>query len=256
MSTLYARVLFEGQPWSAAIDGDHAELLEGDWWEGTGPSVRRVALSEVQWLPPVAPRAILCVGRNYQAHAAEFKNDVPQEPLFFFKPLSSLAAHGAEIGRPTWVGRVDYEGELVLVIGKSIRNVTSSQEAMEAVRGLTIGNDVTARELQSHDGQWTRAKGFDTFAPVGPWVLMDNHPEGRRVTTRVNGQIRQDASTDELIFGCGRLIMEASRFMTLSPGDVIFTGTPAGVGPVEDGDVVDVTVQGVGTLSNSIKNRD
>ncbi|MCL5116002.1 MAG: fumarylacetoacetate hydrolase family protein [Firmicutes bacterium] len=257
MSLLFARVLYQGRPWSAAVDGDKADLFEGDWLrDGKGSTVHRVSLEEITWLPPVEPRTILCVGRNYQAHAAEMNSDVPKTPLFFLKQLGALNAHQAIVHRPVWAGRLDYEGELVLVMGKTVRNVTSSDEAMAAVAGMTVGNDYTARELQSSDGQWTRAKGFDDFAPVGPWVLMDNHPEGRRVTTAVNGTIRQDASTDEMIFGCDRLIMEASRFMTLHPGDLIFTGTPSGIGPVGEGDIVTVTVQGIGTLSNSIKNGD
>lgn len=181
---------------------------------------------------------------------------MPLEPLFFLKPFGTLTAHQAIVTRPNWVGRVDFEGELVLVMGKPIRNATTSQEALAAVFGLTIGNDITARKLQRQDGQWTRAKGFDGFEPVGPGVIKEIHPEGRRLVTEVNGSVRQNASTDELIFPCDRLIMAASRFMTLYPGDIIFTGTPSGVGPLEEGDRVKISIEGIGTLSNSIKNGD
>jgi len=256
MAIRYSRVLYQGRTWSAVIEGERAELFEGNWLDGQGPIVHQVGLDEVSFLSPVQPRTILCVGRNYQAHASELGNDVPENPLFFLKQIGALTGHNTDVIRPTWVGRVDYEGELVLIIGKTVRHVTSSQEAMAAVLGLTVGNDMTARELQSKDGQWTRAKGFDTFAPVGPWVLVDRYPENRRVTTMVNGVMRQDGSTNDMIFSCDRLIREASRFMTLYPGDMIFTGTPSGIGPVEHGDVVNVTVQGIGTLSNSIKNGD
>lgn len=257
MSERFARVWYEDRVWSCRVGDGEIQLIDGDWIEGARRSHGRpVPASEVHWLAPTEPRTILCVGRNYYAHAAEMHNEVPTQPLFFLKQRGALTGHHSPVLRPSWVGRVDFEGELVLVMGKTLRNCQTSREALEAVAGLTVGNDVTARELQKTDGQWTRAKGFDTFAPVGPWVLVDQHPEGRRITTRVNGELRQDSSTDQLIFGCDRLIMDASRFMTLHPGDMIFTGTPAGVGPVEDGDTVEISVQDVGTLSNSIKNGD
>lgn len=256
METFYGRADYLGHTWSARINGQRAALFEGDWLQGDSATVHEVDVQEVRWLPPTTPRTILCVGKNYRAHAAEMNSDVPETPLFFLKQLGALASHDEIIHIPTWAGRIDYEGELVLVIGKVARRVSSPDEAMDVIAGLTIGNDITARDLQATDGQWTRAKGFDQFSPVGPWVLRDRRPEGRRITTRVNGAIRQDSSTDELIFTCDRLIMEASRFMTLYPGDLIFTGTPSGIGPVGDGDRVEVSVQGIGMLSNLIKNGD
>ncbi|PSR21728.1 MAG: 2-hydroxyhepta-2,4-diene-1,7-dioate isomerase [Sulfobacillus acidophilus] len=256
MSEKYARVKHHGTAFAAIVHDDMVELFEEGEPLTRGTAVGSVPVAQVQWLSPVQPRTILCVGRNYRAHAAELHNPVPLEPLFFLKPTSALVGHQDVILRPTWVGRVDYEGELVLVLGKTVRHVTSTQEALDAIFGLTIGNDVTARDLQRSDGQWTRAKGFDTFAPVGPWIVRDNQSQSRRITTRVNGVIRQDGSTDDLIFSCDRLIMEASRFMTLYPGDLIFTGTPAGIGPVESGDEVDISIQGIGTLSNCVKNGD
>lgn len=258
MSELWARVTYNNRPWSARVEGDAVDLFDGQWLDERNrlKASKRVGISEVSWLAPVTPHTILCVGRNYQAHAAELHHQVPAKPLFFLKQFGSLAAHQSVVRRPTWVGRVDYEGELVLVIGKLVRHVGTSQEARSAILGLTIGNDITARDLQDQDGQWTRAKGFDTFAPVGPWVLLDQETAGRQVSTTVNGAIRQDGNTHDFIFPAERLIMEASRFMTLYPGDLIFTGTPAGVGPVNDGDTVEVTIEGIGTLSNLIKNED
>lgn len=256
MKDQWARVQYQGRTWSALVQGDQLTLYEGNWLTQPGSAGPRISVSQAVWLPPVEPRTILCVGRNYRAHAAELNNAPPKEPLFFLKQWGSLTSHQAPIYRPSWVGRVDYEGELVLVIGKTVGRAASSREAMAAVAGITAGNDVTARELQKTDGQWTRAKGFDSFAPVGPWVALESHPEGRSVTTTVNGEVKQRGSTDDLIFPCDQLIMEASRFMTLYPGDLIFTGTPAGVGPLQEGDVVEVSVQGVGKLSNSVKNGD
>ncbi|NMP22287.1 fumarylacetoacetate hydrolase family protein [Sulfobacillus harzensis] len=253
MGERYARVRHEGRVWSARVLDSAVELLDGDWLRAPGAVVKTVSTGAIEWLPPVADPTILCVGRNYRAHAEELNNEVPQLPLFFLKQRGALAADGQVVHAPGWAGRIDYEGELVLVIGRTVRDCRSSDEALAAIKGLTIGNDITARALQSQDGQWTRAKGFDEFAPVGPWVVVDENPESRRVTTRVNGEIRQDGSTDEMIFACDRLIMEASRFMTLRPGDLIFTGTPSGVGPVQDGNQMEITIQGIGTLSNSIK---
>jgi 2-keto-4-pentenoate hydratase/2-oxohepta-3-ene-1,7-dioic acid hydratase in catechol pathway len=256
MSERWGRVWYADRAWSARIEEDQALLCEGDWLTDAGRVVQSVPLTDVQWLSPVAARTVLCVGRNYREHAAEFDNPVPAEPLFFLKQPGSVIGHQQPVSRPDWVGRVDYEGELVLVIGKPVRRLESPERAREAILGLTVGNDVTARELQRRDGQWTRAKGFDSFAPVGPWVVLGNRTEGRRITTRVNGTVRQDASTDDLIFSCERLIMDASQFMTLERGDLLFTGTPAGVGPVVAGDTVEISVEGVGTLRNSIKNGD
>lgn len=252
MSTYYGRVQVDGGIWSARIEGDRVDLLEGNWLISPGKRVKTVPADAVTWLPPVEDPTILCVGRNYRAHAAELNNEVPARPLFFLKQRGALTGHESVVHAPGWAGRIDYEGELVLVMGRTLRNCRSSAEALEAVAGITIGNDITARDLQKQDGQWTRAKGLEGFAPVGPFVAMGQSPAGRRLTTRVNDEIRQDGLTDDMIFPCDHLIMEASQFMTLRPGDLIFTGTPSGIGPIQSGDVVRVSVEGVGTLSNSI----
>lgn len=215
-----------------------------------------VSASAVTFLPPVEPRMILGVGRNYRAHAAELGNTPPERPLFFLKTPSSLIGHGAAIEIPLEAGRVDYEGELVIVIGRLARNLASLEDARSVILGYTIGNDVTARELQKTDGQWTRAKGFDTFGPIGPVLVHSRHPADWEIVTTVNGTIRQRGRISDMIFSPEELVMAASRFTTLMPGDVIFSGTPEGVGPLQPGDRVDVRVEGIGTLSNLVKIRD
>ena len=204
-------------------------------------------------LAPVTPSKIICVGRNYSDHAKELGNEVPAEPLLFFKPPSSLLAPGGTVRVPAAAARVDYEGELAVVIGRSCRNLGDSEDARAYILGYTCVNDVTARDLQKKDGQWARAKGFDTFCPVGPVVSDESDPwAGTTIETRVNGEVRQQGSTADFIFTLDTIIRYISRFMTLSAGDVIATGTPAGVGPLQAGDVVEVTVGGVGTLRNSV----
>ncbi len=212
------------------------------------------SVEELLLLAPVTPSKVVCIGRNYAAHAAELGNEVPAEPLIFLKPPSAIIGQGAAIQLPALSERVEHEAELVLVIGQRCRNLTEAN-AMGAVFGYTCGNDVTARDLQRKDGQWSRAKGFDTFAPIGPWVVTPDHfdPTGVQVQCRVNGERRQDGNTAQLIFDLPRLLRDISAVMTLEPGDIIMTGTPAGVGPLADGDVVEVTIEGIGTLSNPVR---
>lgn len=204
-------------------------------------------------LPPCSPTKIVCVGRNYPEHARELGNEVPREPLIFLKPLSSLIASGDNILYPAFSQRVDYEGEIGIVIGRRARNVKAGA-AMEYVLGYTCVNDVTARDLQKKDGQWTRGKGFDTFCPVGPCLTHkeDLDLASVRLRTRVNGEIKQDGAAVEMMFGIGDIIEFVSAFMTLEPGDLIATGTPPGVGPLEPGALVQVEVDGVGVLENTV----
>ncbi|HSM61987.1 MAG TPA: fumarylacetoacetate hydrolase family protein [Longimicrobiales bacterium] len=203
-------------------------------------------------MTPVAPSKIVCVGRNYAKHAAELGNVVPAEPLIFLKPPSSLLPSGGEIVMPRGMGRVDYEGEIGVVIGIRARHVPES-EAWRHVAALAPVNDVTARDLQRSDGQWTRAKGFDTFCPVGePAPVADVDLAGLAVTTRVNGELRQEGNIGELRFSIPFLIAHISRIMTLEPGDLIATGTPEGVGPLAPGDEVVVEVRGVGSVANRV----
>lgn len=208
-------------------------------------------LTEVRLLAPVAPGKILCVGRNYAEHAAELGNEVPPEPLIFFKPPSAVIGPEEAVVHPAISQRVDFEGELGVVIGRRCRNVPE-REAEAVIFGYTIANDVTARDLQKTDGQWARAKGFDTFAPVGPWVDTAFDPANRRLRTLVNGTMRQDSHTGLMIYSIPRVIAHITRFLTLEPGDLILTGTPAGIGPVSPGDVMVVEIEGLGGLVNSV----
>jgi 2-keto-4-pentenoate hydratase/2-oxohepta-3-ene-1,7-dioic acid hydratase in catechol pathway len=203
---------------------------------------------------PVRPSKILCVGRNYAEHAAELGNEVPAEPLIFMKPPSALVGSGAAIVLPAISERVDYEGELAVVIGKRCRNV-SEADAMGMIGGYTILNDITARDLQKKDGQWARAKGFDTFAPCGPVVVPADRldPSDLEIKTIVNGEVRQHGRTSQFIFSIPRVIAYLSRAMTLEEGDVISTGTPSGVGPLKPGDTVEVWVEGIGSLINTVQ---
>ena len=209
-------------------------------------------LADVKLLPPCEPSKIVCVGRNYVEHAKELGNEVPKVPLIFMKPPSSIIADGEAILLPPQSAQVEHEAELVVVVGKRGRNVTA-ENARKHILGYTIGNDVTARDLQKTDGQWTRAKGFDTFCPFGPWIDTEFDPADAVITCRVNGQMRQMASTRDMVFNVGVLIAYISSVMTLEPGDLIFTGTPSGVGELKNGDRVDVEIEGLGNLSNPVK---
>ncbi len=200
------------------------------------------------------PGKIVCVGRNYREHAAELGHGVPPEPILFLKPPSAVVGPGEAIvlpPLPTQLARVDHEGELVAIVGRSLRNATP-EEAIAAVRGYTCGNDVTARDIQKVEDQWTRAKGFDTFCPLGPEVVAID-PDDLEITTSVNGEVRQHGRTREMIQPVGDLLAYISRCMTLEPGDAVFTGTPAGVGPLHDGDVVEVAIEGIGALTNPVR---
>ncbi|MEX2049405.1 MAG: fumarylacetoacetate hydrolase family protein [Gemmatimonadota bacterium] len=198
------------------------------------------------------PSKIVCIGLNYAKHAAEFGNPIPEEPLIFLKPPSALIGPGEAIVMPKGAGQVDYEGEIGVRIGRRARHVTKEQ-AWDFVDGLLALNDVTARELQRKDGQWSRAKGFDTFCPVGPVRPLAQVDLGKlSVTTRVNGEVRQQSGADDMVFDIPALIAHITRGMTLEPGDLIATGTPSGVGPLAPGDVVEIEIGGVGSLSNPV----
>lgn len=203
-------------------------------------------------VPPIAPSKIVCVGRNYADHAAELGNDVPREPLLFLKAPSSVIMNEQPIVLPPQSTRVDHEGELGVIIGKTCKNLDETADTNEFVFGWTCVNDVTARDLQKKDGQFARAKSFDTFCPIGTTVATDLDTSDLQITTRVNGDVRQDARTSQMVFGVEFLIRYISNMMTLFPGDVIATGTPAGVGPLVAGDVCEVEIEGIGTLKNSV----
>lgn len=198
---------------------------------------------------------ILCVGRNYAAHVRELNHEMPSEPLIFSKPPSALLAPGGTIVHPAISQRVDYEGELAIIIGRRCHKLAEGESAKPYILGFTIVNDVTARDLQNKDGQWTRAKGFDTFCPVGPIVNTGLDPwSGIQVQTRLNGELKQDGNTRDMMFSIDRIVQHISQFCTLLPGDLIATGTPEGVGPVQAGDTVEVTVEGIGALRNTVAN--
>jgi 2-keto-4-pentenoate hydratase/2-oxohepta-3-ene-1,7-dioic acid hydratase in catechol pathway len=215
--------------------------------------IDQIAFGDARLLPPMRPSKIVCVGRNYREHAAELGHEIPQEPLLFFKPPSALLSPGGTVLRPRISQRVDYEGELGVVVGRTCYQPAAQEDVRTYVLGYTCVNDVTARDLQNKDGQWTRAKGFDTSCPVGPLVTDEIDPwTGIGVETQVNGALRQQGNTRDFIFALDVIIRHIAQVMTLFPGDLIATGTPAGVGPVVAGDVVEVSVEGVGTLRNVI----
>jgi 2-keto-4-pentenoate hydratase/2-oxohepta-3-ene-1,7-dioic acid hydratase in catechol pathway len=213
-------------------------------------------LDDVRLLAPVLPSKVVAVGRNYADHAREMGGEPPAEPVLFLKPSTAVVGHGDPIAYPVKLTqRVDYEGELAVIIGRLCREVPAAQAA-EVIFGYTCANDVTARDLQARDGQWTRAKGFDTFCPLGPWIETDADPADLQLTTEVNGEVRQQARTSQLLYDVPALVEYVSTVMTLLPGDVLLTGTPAGAGPLEDGDEVSVTIENVGSLHNTVVNRD
>lgn len=214
-----------------------------------------IPLSSISLLEPVRPSKILCVGRNYADHAKELGNEVPAEPLLFFKPPSSLIAPGKAIMLPNKLSqRVEYEGELTIVIARTCRNLDPQEDVRPYIFGYTCANDVTARDLQKKDGQWWRAKGFDTFCPVGPIVTDEIDPwAGVQVETRLNGAVKQSANTKIFIFPLDHIIRYISQVMTLLPGDIVLTGTPAGVGPLTANDEVEVAVEGIGKLKNPVR---
>jgi 2-keto-4-pentenoate hydratase/2-oxohepta-3-ene-1,7-dioic acid hydratase in catechol pathway len=232
--------------WVFQIHGDPL----GEWERG--PEVG--ALDERILLAPAHPTKVVCVGLNYAAHADESSMALPAEPLLFLKPPSSVIGPGASILLPPQSERVDYEAELAVVIGRRCQDV-SPEEAWDYVLGVTCGNDVTARDLQKRDNQWTRAKGFDTFCPLGPWLvtgLSERDVTDLEVVCRVNGAVRQRGRTADMVFSPPKLIAYIASIMTLEPGDVVMTGTPAGIGPLAAGDVVEVEVEGIGVLRNPV----
>jgi 2-keto-4-pentenoate hydratase/2-oxohepta-3-ene-1,7-dioic acid hydratase in catechol pathway len=221
--------------------------------ETDAASFEPVPFGRATLLAPVTPSKIVCVGRNYRDHATELGNEMPKEPLLFLKAPSAVIGPGESIRIPALSERVDFEGELAIVVGKRASRIAADEDVRPYIRGYTIVNDVTARDLQKSDGQWSRAKGFDTFCPVGPIVTDEIDPDaGLTVETRLNGAVRQRGNTLHLIFPVAFLLRYITAVMTLLPGDIIPTGTPAGVAPLEPGDTVEVEVQGIGVLGNPV----
>jgi len=241
----------DSEPKYGLIEDNEVYAIEGDVFGDFERGERVGTLPEMRLLAPCEPTKIVAVGRNYAEHAAEMQSQVPTEPLVFLKPPSAVIGPGAAIVYPPISQRVDYEAELAVVIGRRARNVPAN-EALDFVLGYTCGNDVTARDLQRKDGQWTRSKSFDTFCPLGPWIVTGLDASDLPIESRVNGAVKQRSRTSQMIFPVAELIRHITQVMTLEPGDVILTGTPAGIGPLQPGDRVEVEIEGIGVLENTV----
>jgi 2-keto-4-pentenoate hydratase/2-oxohepta-3-ene-1,7-dioic acid hydratase in catechol pathway len=242
------------QPRYATVEGSKVSIFDENYNfdPSADPGTEILNLNEVQLLAPVSPSKVVCVGRNYREHAAELGNKMPDEPLLFLKPPSSVIAVGDRIELPPESQQVEHEGELGVVIGRTARKLMPEDDPLSYVFGYTCINDVTARDLQRKDVQFTRGKSFDTFCPVGPWIVTDIDPTRVQVTTRVNDEVKQNGNTADMAFPVAFLIRYISGIMTLNPGDLIATGTPAGVSRMKHGDTVEVEVEGIGVLRNTI----
>lgn len=233
------------------LQGGEVAELEGDFFTASKPLGTRRPFSSLTLLPPCTPSKVVAVGLNYRDHAEELGFAIPDEPVIFLKPAATVIGHGASIIYPAVSSRVDYEAELGIVIRDRIRNITPEEAGLH-ILGFTCANDVTARDLQKKDTQWTRAKAFDTFCPLGPWIETELDPADLLIESYLNGVCRQSSRTSRFIFGVPYLVSFISRIMTLCPGDVVITGTPAGIGPMLPGDEVEVRIEGIGSLNNTI----
>jgi 2-keto-4-pentenoate hydratase/2-oxohepta-3-ene-1,7-dioic acid hydratase in catechol pathway len=251
-----ARFSSGGDPRYGIIDGDELVVLVGDpMFVGFGTTEERVALADVKLLAPVIPRSkVVCIGLNYSEHKVDMGGVGPATPLMFLKPNTAIVGPGDTIQMPPNVGKIVHEGELVVVIGKIAKRVKAADYA-DYVFGYTVGNDVSARDLMASDGQWARAKGYDTFAPIGPVIETELDPNNVEITTRVDGELRRQGNTSTMLHSVAEIVEFASDVWTLLPGDIIMTGTPAGLGGFTDGQTVDITIEGIGTLSNPARTR-
>ena len=240
----------EGRHWGL-VEGEQLRRLEGDIFSGISPTEDSIPLAEVDLLPPVQPSKVIAVGLNYVDHIGEAKRDIPQEPVLFLKSPGSLVGHGQPIILPQTDHRIDYEGEVAVVISQVARRVPP-EKAYDYILGCTCSGDISDRHIQRSDGQWSRAKSFDTFTPLGPWLATGLNYGDLGLTTHLNGELRQSTRTSKMLFDIPTLIHFISSSMTLYPGDVILTGTPSGVGPLDDGDELSIWVEGVGTLSHPV----
>ena len=247
-----ARFSYQGITRHGIVEDDTVTEATGEIGGGFRKSEERYRLEEVRLLPPCIPSKIIAIGLNYKAHAAEFNKELPEEPMIFMKPPTAVIGHGDEIVYPAHMSRrVDFEGELAVVIGREARMVRA-EDAEKFIFGYTCFNDVTARDLQKTDKQYARAKGFDTFAPMGPWIETDLDPLDVRIESYLNGEKRQDTSTADMIFNTYRIVSFVSQVMTLLPGDAIATGTPSGVGKMKPGNTVEIRIEGIGSLVNRV----
>ncbi|ASY27990.1 5-oxopent-3-ene-1,2,5-tricarboxylate decarboxylase / 2-hydroxyhepta-2,4-diene-1,7-dioate isomerase [Candidatus Planktophila limnetica] len=237
-------------------DGTNISVIAGDpIYAGVSKTGAVTQLSDVRLLAPVIPRSkVVCIGKNYADHAAEMGSEVPSEPIIFLKPNTSVIGPNDTIVWPAMSERVDHEAELAIVIGRICKDVPR-ERVNDVIFGYTVANDVTARDLQKKDGQWSRAKGFDTFCPLGPWIDTDFIPGTQRITATVNNELKQDAHLNQMIFGVAEIVQFVSQVMTLLPGDVILTGTPAGIGPIQPQGSVTVAIEGLGELTNRVSAR-
>ncbi|MCF8529498.1 MAG: fumarylacetoacetate hydrolase family protein [Aquiluna sp.] len=246
-----ARFSHKNQTRFGIVSESEIEVFQGDPIESMELSGEKLNLSEVKFLAPVTPSKVVCIGLNYSAHAAEIEQDVQKEPLFFFKPSSAIIGIGEEIVLPSQSQQVELEVELVVVIGKTAKNV-SKEAANDYIFGYTVGNDVTARDLQFSDLQWARSKAFDTFCPIGPWIETEFSPEKVALSSFVNGEKRQSSRSDDMIFDIPTIISFVSQNITLLPGDIIMTGSPAGISKISHGDLVECEIEGIGVLANPV----
>ena len=247
-----ARILHENKEVYAIVEGDRLRLAEGSPFAKLEPTAATISLEGAKLLAPCVPGKALCVGLNYRDHAAEFGHPIPESPVIFIKPTSALIGPLDVIVRPALSRRVDYEAELVAVIGKKAKNV-SAAEALDYLLGYTCGNDVTARDLQPKNGQWTISKSFDTFLSIGPWIETELDSLSLDVAAHLNGERKQYSNTKNLIFPVAELVAYLSSVMTLEPGDIIMTGTPSGVGPMAGGDEIAIEIEGIGRLVNKVR---
>ena len=247
-----ARFSNGAEPRYGIVDGPELVVLKGHplvaGYQTTG---ERIPLKEVKLLAPTIPSKIVCIGKNFADHAAEIGEEVTAEPLIFFKPSSAIVGHGDAIVIPPQSKQVELEAELCLVIGKLAKNV-SEEKALEYLWGVTIANDVTARDLQFGDGQWARSKGFDSFCPLGPWVETEFSPDGQVIESRINGEVRQNVAISEMVHNIPSIISYVSKNMSLLPGDIILTGSPAGISVINSGDMIECEIEGIGILSNPV----
>jgi len=245
------RFLVQGRAVSGVVQGDEIAELDNDIFSFRNELKARHDLDNVRLLPPCNPTKVVAVGLNYGDHARELGFPIPDEPIIFLKPSTTIIGPGDAIVYPRESSHVDYEAELGIVIKDRIRSIKPT-EASEHILGYTCANDVTARDLQKKDGQWTRAKSFDTFCPIGPWIETELDPSGLLVESYLNGERKQSSRTSQLIFSIGQIVSFVSCIMTLYPGDLIITGTPAGIGPMQPGDEVEVRIEGIGSLKNTV----
>lgn len=247
------RILYKEKPVYGVLEEGKVKILERPCYlEHPVFNGETVKAGEVKWLAPCEPSKVLCVGLNYKQHAAEVKLALPKEPLLFLKPSSAVIGPGETIRLASAARRIDYEAELGIVIGKELRNVDTAH-ALEYVWGYTCANDVSDRVLQQGDGQWCRAKGFDTYLPIGPCIDTEVNPFDLAISLTQNGQVKQASRTSDMIFSAAEIVSFMSGIMTLYPGDLIITGTPSGIGPMADGDRIAITIEGIGTLENQVK---